>query len=68
MLAEDECLIKNTNEVSDTVRFEGKSGEKIIVFTGVRRLGLDNGMDTLFNVDNILRISIQHHTAATRSG
>lgn len=61
-------LIENANEITDTVRFEGKSGEKIIVFTSVRRLGLDNGMDTLFNVDNILRMSIQHYTAAIRSG
>lgn len=60
-------LIKDEKEVCDTCRFNGKSGEKIIVSTDVSRLGLDTGMDTLLNLDYIIRNAIKHFTTATRS-
>ena len=58
--------IKDTREIKNTDHFKWKSGEKIIINTGIRRLGFDNGMDTLFNVDNILRRAIKHHLGVTR--
>ena len=58
--------IKGTREIKNTDRFKRKSGEEIIIHTGIRRLGFDNGMDTLFNIDNILRQAIKHHLDVTR--
>ena len=43
-------------------------GGKASVRVTVRRMGMDNGMDTLVQVDNNLRNAIKHTLGATRQG
>jgi len=51
-------LIEDAKEISETVHVKGPENEKAILHVSVRRLGIDNGMDTLFHLDeNIIKIN-----------
>lgn len=52
--------ISDAREVSETEQMICPDGKTATIFCGVRRIGMDNGMDTVFSVDNILRTAIKH--------
>lgn len=52
--------ITDANEVSETMQFTYGGNKKATIFVGSRRLGEDNGMDTIFSVDNIIRQAVGH--------
>lgn len=58
--------IEDYKEISEVVPLRGKGNEKAIFYIGIRRLGLDNGMDTLFTVDEILRRAVKHSFGVLR--
>jgi len=58
--------IENENEVHETLPFACPDGRNATIFWGVRRLGEDNGMTTLFSVDNLIRMSVQHSEGVLR--
>ncbi|QEW29011.1 TIR domain protein [Roseovarius indicus] len=58
--------IEDENEIYETLPFVCPDGRNATIFWGVRRLGEDNGMSTLFSVDNLIRMSIQHSERVLR--
>jgi hypothetical protein len=50
-----------------SLKDEAHDGE-VMIRIAVRRMGMDNGMDTLVQVDNNLRRAIKHTLGATRQG
>lgn len=54
--------ISDNREITETVQTEGPDGELAILHCGIRRLGADNGMDTLFTVDEPIRMALNHHS------
>lgn len=59
-------LISDAREVSETETLFCPDGKTATIFWGVRRIGIDNGMDTLFSVENILRQAIRHNESVER--
>lgn len=59
-------LITSAAEISETVRVFDKDGKVALLHISIRRLGIDNGMDTLFTVDEIIRKAIAHSTNVMR--
>lgn len=58
--------ISDATEISETFELTGDSGDTAIFHFSVRRLGADNGMDTLFTVDEILKNAVSHTQSALR--
>jgi len=58
--------IPDANEISETHELAGDDGDTALFHVGIRRLGLDNGMDTLFTVDEILKKAVNHTESALR--
>lgn len=58
--------IPDATEISETHRLVGNTGEEAILRFGIRRLGIDNGMDTIFTVDEVLNRAIRHTLSASR--
>ncbi len=58
--------ISDAREVSETEPLRCPDGKNATIFWGVRRIGKDNGMDTVFSVDNILRKAIHHNESVQR--
>jgi hypothetical protein len=54
-------------DVRDFILGDKKHGEQIRIQMTVRRLGADNGMDTLVHVDNNLRNAVKHTLGVERS-
>lgn len=59
--------IADANEVSETQEFTYDSGKSAIILVSVRRLGEDNGMDTIFSIDNIIREAARHSDRVLRT-
>lgn len=59
--------LSDPTEISETHHLVGEMGDEAILNIGIRRLGIDNGMDTLFTVDEILGRAISHTRSAQRS-
>ena len=59
--------ISSPAEISETHRLSGVSGDEVLFHIGIRRLGIDNGMDTLFTVDEILNRAVSHTLSTLRS-
>lgn len=58
--------IPDVNEISETFSLTGNHGDTAMFHFSIRRLGADNGMDTLFNVDEILKKAVGHTESALR--
>uniref|UniRef100_A0A2A4Z6H4 TIR domain-containing protein n=1 Tax=OCS116 cluster bacterium TaxID=2030921 RepID=A0A2A4Z6H4_9PROT len=65
---DDFCIILSSSvpQVLERVIDDDVHGGKVSVQITVRRMGMDNGMDTLVQVDNNLREAIKHTLGVTR--
>lgn len=59
--------IQDENEISETHRLGGEADDEAILHIGTRRLGIDNGMDTLFTVDDVLGRAVSHTLSVQRT-
>jgi len=60
-------LITDNREKSENYDVIGSNGNAVKVHVAVRRLGQDNGMDTLVSIDHYIMQALKHTRGATRN-
>ena len=59
-------LITGPKEINESFEVKGPEGNVALLYVGIRRLGVDIGMDTLFTLDEILRRAVKHTLGSLR--